>query len=190
MRCFITTDHPNAGPFTRYPRVIKWLMSSKARETQINAFKHKDKVLSQTSIGTLDKELSLYELAQMTRAGPAKSLGLSAVCGGLKPGMDADVAVYNFNPDKPVADPEDIEKAFSRCAAVFKSGVQVVSNGDIISNGHKRTLWVDVKVKDNPQVARDIKEKFIKYYSMTQNNYEALGHHFVPNPYALEVDAT
>ena len=37
---------------------------------------------------------------------------------------------------------------------------------------------------------RDINEKFIKYYSMTQNNYEALGHHFVPNPYALEVDAT
>jgi hypothetical protein len=25
---------------------------------------------------------------------------------------------------------------------------------------------------------------------MTQANYEALGHHFVPNPYALEVDAT
>ena len=26
MRCFITTDHPNAGPFTRYPRVYSWLM--------------------------------------------------------------------------------------------------------------------------------------------------------------------
>jgi len=25
---------------------------------------------------------------------------------------------------------------------------------------------------------------------MTQANYEALGHHFVPNPYILEVDAT
>jgi formylmethanofuran dehydrogenase subunit A len=165
-------------------------MSAKARETQINAFKHKDKVLSQTSIGTLDREISLYELAQMTRAGPAKSLGLAAMCGGLAPGMDADVAVYNFNPDKPVANPDDIEKAFSRCAAVFKSGVQVVSNGEIVSNGNKRTLWVNVKVKDNPQVMRDISEKFIKYYSMTQNNYEALGHHFVPNPYALEVDAT
>ena len=77
MRCFITTDHPNAGPFTRYPRVFKWLMSTKAREEQINAFKHKDKVLSQTSIGELDREITLYELAQMTRAGPAKSLGLS-----------------------------------------------------------------------------------------------------------------
>ncbi len=33
-------------------------------------------------------------------------------------------------------------------------------------------------------------EKFVKFYSMTQNNYEALGHTFVPNPYAVEVDAT
>jgi len=190
MRCYITTDHPNAGPFTRYPRVIKWLMSAKAREAQVNAFKHKDKVLSQTSIGSLDREISLYELAQMTRAGPAKSLGLASMCGGLKPGMDADVAVYNFNPDKPVANPDDIEKAFSRCAHVFKSGIEVVTNGEIVSNGHKRTLWVNAKVKDNPQVMRDINEKFLKYYSMTQANYEALGHHFVPNPYTLEVDAT
>ena len=37
---------------------------------------------------------------------------------------------------------------------------------------------------------RDIAEKFVKYYSMTQNNYEALGKTFVPNPYTLEVDAT
>jgi formylmethanofuran dehydrogenase subunit A len=164
-------------------------MSTKARETQINAFKHKDKVLSQTSIGTMDKELTLYELAQMTRAGPAKSLGLAALCGGLKPGMDADVAVYDFNPDKPVANPDDIEKAFSRCAAVFKSGVLVVQNGEIVSNGNKRTLWVNAKVKENPQVMRDINEKFLKYYSVTQANYEALGHHFIPNPYAIEVDA-
>jgi len=165
-------------------------MSEKARKQQIESFKHKDKVLSQTSLGTLDREISLYELAQMTRAGPAKSLGLAAMCGGLKPGMDADVAIYNINPDKPVANPDDIEKAFSRCAVFFKSGVQVVSNGEIVATGNKRTLWVNVKTKENPQVARDINEKFVKYYSMTQANYEALGHHFVPNPYAIEVDAT
>ena len=72
MRCYITTDHPNAGPFTRYPRVIKWLMSAKARETQINAFKHKDKVLSQTSIGTMDREISLYETRPDDPCGPGK----------------------------------------------------------------------------------------------------------------------
>jgi formylmethanofuran dehydrogenase subunit A len=190
MRCYITTDHPNAGPFTRYPRVIKWLMSAKAREAQINAFKHKDKVVNQTSIAGLDRELSLYEIAQMTRAGPAKSLGLSSMCGGLKAGMDADVVVYDFNPEKPVANPDQIEAAFSHAACVFKSGVQVVLNGDIVSNGKKRTLWVNVRTNENPQVMRDIQEKFLKYYSMTQANYEALGHHFVPNPYAIEVDAT
>jgi formylmethanofuran dehydrogenase subunit A len=190
MRCFITTDHPNAGPFTRYPRVIKWLMSAKARETQINAFKHKDKVVSNTSIAGMDREISLYELAQMTRAGPAKALGLANMIGGLKPGMDADVVVYDFSPDKPVSNPDQIETAFSRAAHVFKSGVEVVTNGEIVNNGNKRTIWVNAKTKENPQVMRDIKEKFLKYYSVSQANYESLGHHFVPNPYAIEVDAT
>ena len=68
--------------------------------------------------------------------------------------------------------------------------MEVVVNGEVVNNGNKRTLWVDAKVNDNPLVMRDIKEKFLKYYSMTQNNYESLGHHFVPNPYAIEVDAT
>ena len=63
-------------------------------------------------------------------------------------------------------------------------------DGEIVGTGNKRTLWVNVKVNDNPQVMRDINEKFLKYYSVTQANYEALGHHFVPNPYALEVDAS
>ncbi|MFA5236835.1 MAG: formylmethanofuran dehydrogenase subunit A [Methanoregula sp.] len=190
MRCFITTDHPNAGPFTRYPRVIKWLMSKKARETQIDAFKHKDKVLSQTGIGAIDRELTLYEIAAMTRAGPAKSLGLASMCGGLAPGMDADVVVYNINPEKPFENPDQIEAAFSRAAYVFKSGTEVVKDGEIVSSGNKRTLWVNAKVNENPQVMRDITEKFLKYYSITQANYESLGHAFVPNPYAIEVDAT
>jgi formylmethanofuran dehydrogenase subunit A len=189
MRCFITTDHPNAGPFTRYPRIIKWLMSNKARQDQINAFKHKDKVVSASNIAGMDRELSLYEIAQMTRAGPSKALGLAHMCGGLKPGMDADIAVYDLNPDKS-GTPDQIEAAFSRAAHVFKSGVEVVVNGEVVNNGNKRTLWVDAKTKENPQVVRDIQDKFLKFYSMTKANYEALGHHFVPNPFAIEVDAT
>ena len=55
-------------------------------------------------------------------------------------------------------------------------------NGEVVNNGNKRTLWVDAKVRDNPLVMRDIKEKFLKYYSVTQANYESLGHHFIPNP--------
>ena len=159
------------------------------RSAQIKAFKNSDKVVAASHIAGMDKEMSLYEIAQMTRSGPAKSLGLSSMIGGLKPGMDADVVVYNFNPEKPVANPDEIEAAFQRAACVFKSGVQVVSDGEVVSNGNKRTLWVNAKTKENPQVMRDIQEKFLKFYSMTQANYEALGHHFVPNPFAIEVDA-
>ncbi|MDD1671939.1 MAG: formylmethanofuran dehydrogenase subunit A, partial [Methanomicrobiales archaeon] len=189
MRCYITTDHPNAGPFTRYPRILKWLMSAKAREQQIKAFKNSDKVVSSSEIATIDRELNLYEIAAMTRAGPAKALGLSSMYGGLKPGMDADVVVYDFNPEK-VDDPEGIEAAFSHAKYLWKTGVKIIKDREIISNGNKRTLWVHAKVNENAQVMRDIQEKFLKYYTVTRGNYEVHGKHFIPNPMAIEVDAS
>jgi len=189
MRVFMTTDHPNAGPFIRYPRIMKWLMSQEAREQQIDAFKHKDKVVAATHLAGIDRELDLYEIAQMTRAGPAKALGLGEMCGGLAPGLAADVAVFDFNPNGPYA-PDDIEKAFSNAEHLFKTGVQIINDHDIVSNGNKRTLWVNARVNENPQVMRDVKEKFLRYYTVTLNNYEVSGHHYVPNPYVIEVDAT
>ena len=188
MRTFITTDHPNAGPFTRYPRIFKWLMSQKAREEQMAAFKYSDKVRAATILSEMDKELSLYELAQMTRAGPAKSIGLAHIYGGLAPGMDADIVIYDLNPEKPF-EAEAIERAFSSAAYVMKTGTPVVIDGEIVSNGNKRTLWVNAKVNENPQVMRDIQDKFLRYYSVNQNNYN-VSKHFVPNPYVIEVDAT
>jgi len=189
MRCYITTDHPNAGPFTRYPRIMKWLMSQKARDEQIKAFKASDKVVAQSEIANIDRELTLYEIAQMTRAGPAKCLGLSGIYGGLKPGLDADVAVYDFNPEKEHK-PMEIEDAFSEVKYLWKTGVPIIMDRKFVSEGKKRTLWVDAKVADNPQVMRDVKEKFVKYYTVTEKNYEVAGKHFIPNPYAIEVDAT
>jgi formylmethanofuran dehydrogenase subunit A len=189
MRVFISTDHPNAGPFIRYPRVIKWLMSQEAREQQFNAFKHKDKVIEATNLAGIDRELDLYEVAQMTRAGPAKALGLAHMYGGLAPGMEADVAIYAFNPNAPYA-PDDIETAFLNAEHLFKTGVQVIRDHEIASNGNKRTLWVNARVNENPQVMRDVKEKFLRYYTVTLNNYEVTGHHYLPNPYVIEVDAT
>jgi formylmethanofuran dehydrogenase subunit A len=189
MRVYLTTDHPNAGPFIRYPRVMKWLMSQKSREEQLDAFKWRDKVIDVTNIAGIDRELDLYEIAQMTRAGPAKALGLAHMYGSLKPGLEGDVAVYDFNPNEPFA-PDDIEKAFSSAKYLFKTGVQIIDDQNIVSNGNKRTLWVNAKVNENPQVMRDVKEKFLRYYTVTLNNYEVAGHHYVPNPYVIEVDAT
>ena len=171
MRCFITTDHPNAGPFTRYPRVYSWLMSKKTRDERLNTFKHADKVIGATNLAGMDREITLYELAQMTRAGPARALGLMKDYGGLAPGMNADVAIYNINPDKFPSDGAAIEKAFSSVAYLFKDGKICVEDGKVVDMGNKQTFWVDVKVPENKQVMHDIREKFLRYYSVNENNY-------------------
>jgi formylmethanofuran dehydrogenase subunit A len=186
-RTFITTDHPNAGPFTRYPRVIKWLMSRKAREATLNSFKHKDKVIDATNLHSIDRELTLYEIAQMTRSGPAKCLGMSNIYGGLAPGMNADVAVFDLNYKNMPSDPEKIEQAFLRAACFIKSGEIVVKDGDILGHGHKKTVWVNVKMPENAQVKRDITQSFTKDYTVGIDNYP-VREYLAPHPFVINVD--
>jgi formylmethanofuran dehydrogenase subunit A len=186
-RTFITTDHPNAGPFIRYPRVIKWLMSQKAREATLESLKHSGKVIDATDLHGMDKERTLYEIAQMTRTGPAKALGLSHMYGGLAPGLDGNVAVFDLDVNNMPSDPEEIEKAFLRASLFVKSGQIVVKDGDITHHGNKRTVWVNAKVKENPQVTRDIYDKFLKNYTVSIDNY-AVRDYLAPNPYVIEVD--
>jgi len=187
MRTFITTYHPNAGPFIRYPRIIKWLMSQKAREATLASFKYTDKVIDATNIHGIDRELTLYEVAQMTRNGPAKSLGLSHMYGGLGAGLDANVGVFNLDPKNMPSDPEMIEKALLRAAWFIKSGQIVVKDGEITNHGNKRTVWVNAKVKENPQVMRDINEKFLKNYTVAIGNYPVWDS-LAPNPLVIDID--
>ena len=99
-----------------------------------------DKVIAATNLADMDREITLYELAAMTRAGPAASLGLGKDYGGLKPGMNADIAIYNINPDKIPSDPEEIEKAFSGVAYLFKDGKICVKDGKVVDNGQQTDL--------------------------------------------------
>jgi formylmethanofuran dehydrogenase subunit A len=188
MRCYLTTDHPNAGPFWRYPRIMKWLMSEKARNDVLATMKNEDKVRDRSTLGSIDRELTLYEIAQMTRAGPAKALGLGSSVGGLVPGMQADIAVYPYNPETE-SDPEKIEWAFSHAKYLIKSGEVILNDGEVVSNGNKKTYWVDVKTTPNRQVERDIDQTFVKYYTVNKNNYEVNEHEFMKNPCVVEIDA-
>ncbi len=187
MRCFITTDHPNAGPFTRYPRVIKWLMSKKARDATLETFKHKDKVIAATDLHSMDRELTLYEVAAMTRAGPAKCLGLSNIYGGLAPGLSADVGVFDLNYKNMPSDPEKIEAALLRSSWFIKSGEIVVKDGEILGHGHKKTVWVNAKMKEIPQVTRDITQSFTKDYTVGLDNYPVRDY-LAPHPFVIDVD--
>lgn len=188
MQVMVTTDHPNAGPFTRYPRVFKWLMCKKTRDEQMAAFKNSGKVADATILNELDREITLYELSQMTRAAPAKALGLGSMCGGLAAGMNADVTIYNIDPAKMPTNPDDIETIFSNAAYLFKDGEIVVQDGQIVSEPAKKTFWVDAKTPESKQVIRDVREKFLRYYTVTQANYE-VPDSYAPHPYVIETTA-
>jgi len=187
-RTFITTDHPNAGPFTRYPRVIKWLMNKKSREAVLATMKNMDKVIDATNIHTIDRELNLYEIAQMTRSGPAKALGLAHIYGGLAPGLDANVSIFDLNYKDMPKDPEKIEAAFQRAAYFLKSGEIVVKDGEVLTHGHKKTIWVNPKMKEIPQVTRDVSEAFRKgTYTVGISNYP-VREYLAPHPMVIDVD--
>lgn len=119
-RVVLTTDHPNGGPFTSYPHLIRLLMDRSFRDEQL-AKLHPD-VAAQAALKGLTRELSLNEIAIMTRAGPARLLGLKDR-GHLGLGAAADVVVYR--------DQADREAMFSTPEWVFKDGALVARQGRI-----------------------------------------------------------
>ena len=175
-KVFMTTDHPNAGPFFYYPKIMAWYISRKAREDMLK--KINKRARKKSLLPTIDRELSLYELAIVTRAGQAKALGLKDK-GHLGVGADADIAIYNINPER--ADPAkkfvSARKAFDRAAYTIKDGEIVVKDGEIVKQVFGKTYWVDVDCAYNhcrttrAQADAELKKKFKDYWTVEYENY-------------------
>src|SRR5205823_4245885 len=119
-RVFFTTDHPNGSPFTTYPEIFALLMSRDLRAEWMA--KLPPEAMELTTLASIRREYSLTDIATMTRAAPAKLLGLSDR-GHLGPGALADVAVY--------AQDSDRAAMFRTAALVFKDGELVVRDGEL-----------------------------------------------------------
>ncbi|MEK8029699.1 formylmethanofuran dehydrogenase subunit A [Ideonella sp. DXS29W] len=161
-RVVLTTDHPNGAPFTSYPHLIRLLMDSSFRDEQL-ARLHPD-VASQAALRSIRRELTLYDIACMTRAAPARLLGLRDR-GHLGPGAAADVAVYRDDPDR--------ERMFTTPEYVFKDGELVARAGRITAVPVGGTHFVE------PEYDRGI-EKTLRRHLAEQGsvNFDhlAIGH--------------
>ena len=102
--------------------------------------------------------------------------------------MIANVAVYHIDPDNFPATGPEIEKAFASAAYFIKDGRLCVENGKVVDTGRKQTFWVDIRMPENKQVMHDVREKFLKYYSLSEANYP-VPESYVPNPHVIAVDA-
>ena len=121
-RVVLTTDHPNGAPFTSYPHLMRLLMDKPFRDAQLERL-HPD-VAATSPLRQMTRELSLYEVAIMTRAAPARLLGL-ADRGRLNVGAAADIAVYR--------EQSDAEAMLGTPAWVLKDGVPVVRDGRVVA---------------------------------------------------------
>jgi formylmethanofuran dehydrogenase subunit A len=117
----------------------------------------------------LDREYTLEEIAIVTRAGPARLLGLTDK-GHLGPGADADVTIYD--------DREDREEMFSAPRYVIKGGRVVVRDGEIVEALGGDLLRV--AAPHDPAVADVLRERFEERYTVQFDNYP------VREPWLLE----
>ena len=168
-RVYLTTDHPNGGPFTFYPKVIAWLMSRKARnETMLEVNKA---CMKRSTLIDCYREYTFKEIATVTRAATAKALGMPHK-GHLGIGADGDVSVYDINPRswRPSMHKE-LEKAFTLAKYTIKGGELVVRDGEVIATPQGSTYWVDAKALNEDELVKDLEADFQKYITINFRNY-------------------
>lgn len=158
-RMFLTTDHPNGGPFTCYPHLIRLLMDRKFRKEKMATVNQE--AFRYSTLASIDREYSLYDIAVLTRAGPARSLGLKDR-GHVGVGACADITVYDDIPDR--------EAMFTTPELVFKNGELIVRNGKIIKVV-KGATHVSRPAYDRAGIEKSLKPYFDDYHTVRMENF-------------------
>jgi formylmethanofuran dehydrogenase subunit A len=118
------------------------------------------RALKRIVLPELTREYTLYEIAIITSAGPARALGLGQK-GHLGVGADADVAVYNNT--------KDVARMFAYPRYVIKGGEVVIEEGEIRKVVEGKGILV--RPTYDPKVEEFIRPLFQQYYTMSFDNY-------------------
>src|SRR5438552_5980994 len=161
-RVVLSTDHPNGATFLSYPELIRLLMDRGYRDERLKQVNQRLVAGSALADG-LAREYTLSEIAIVTRAGPARLLGLSDK-GHLGVGADADVTIYANDPDR--------AKMFATPRHVIKGGIVVVEEGQLRRAPTGRRLRVQPGY--DRAVTRDLKRWFDGHACVAFENYPAV----------------
>jgi formylmethanofuran dehydrogenase subunit A len=155
----LSTDHPNGGSFLSYPKLIRLLMDRAFREDQIG--RANPRAMRRTALlDGLDREYTLNEIAIITRAAPARRLGLRDK-GHLGIGADADVTIYHDRADR--------EEMFSTPRYVIKGGELAVEDGELRRSDDG--LLLCSRAGFDPEVERVLEPLFGDRYTVAFEHY-------------------
>ena len=158
-RVVLSTDHPNGGSFLSYPDLIQLLMDRAVRDDRLKQVSQKFLAGSALADG-LSREYTLNEIAIITRAGPARLLGLRNK-GHLGAGADADVTVYTRDPD--------LARMFATPRYVVKAGALIVEEGQLRRAPAGRRLRLAPGYDD--AVLGGLRKHFEAYSTVSFDNY-------------------
>jgi len=158
-RLVLSTDHPNGGSFMSYPELIRLLMDRTYRDDHLKRINQKHLAGSALADG-LSREYTLSEIAIITRAGPARLLGLKNK-GHLGVGAEADVTIY--------ARSSNAAEMFATPRYVIKGGTLVVEEGQLRRAPQGSRLHVSPGY--DRAVERDLKKYFDENVSIAFENY-------------------
>jgi formylmethanofuran dehydrogenase subunit A len=162
-RVVLSTDHPNGGSFQSYPALIQLLMDRGFRDAQLKRVNAR--LLAGTALADgLAREYTLNEIAIVTRAGPARLLGLHHK-GHLGVGADADVTVYSRD--------ADIARMFATPRYVVKGGELVVEEGQLRRAPAGRRLRLSPGY--DAAALRDVRRHFETYGTVAFDNFPVRG---------------
>ncbi|MEX0728022.1 MAG: formylmethanofuran dehydrogenase subunit A [Planctomycetaceae bacterium] len=157
-RVALTTDHPNGASFLAYPAIIALLMDKHRRNDVLNGLP--PKVRERCVLGELDREYTLNEIAIITRAAPARLLGLDRK-GHLGADADGDVTIYQPQ--------DDVQLMFELPRYVIRNGSIVVEDGEVRESFEGKLLHV-APAYDEAAVD-DIQSWFEEHYTIRFRNY-------------------
>ncbi len=158
-RVVLSTDHPNGGSFASYPELIRLLMDRSYRDERLKQVNQR-LLAGSALLDGIQREYTLNEVAIVTRAGPARILGLRNK-GHLGVGADADVTIY----------PSEANRAqmFATPRHVIKGGILVVEQGQLRRSPAGRRLHV--RPAFDGAITRRLKKHFDQHSSVSFENY-------------------
>jgi formylmethanofuran dehydrogenase subunit A len=155
----LSTDHPNGASFLAYPQIVRLLMDSAYRRERLREVN--PRVLQHSSLPDLDREYSLSEIAIITRAAPARLLGLKQK-GHLGPGADADLTLYTPTTDR--------EQMFQFPWMVIKAGELLLRDGELLGAATQGDiLELPTDADDGPE--QEFEDWVERHYSFQANQF-------------------
>lgn len=160
-------NFPHYSHIDKIPEITTWLLSVEARRKFM--LDMNKEFLTTSSLLNNDEILGFYDYVIITRASPAKSLGVAKYKGSFTPGLDADLNILdlNLNEIDTEKDYEIVRKSLENIEFVLKNGEIVKKDKNIILNNKGLIFWTEGKSIPEEKIKIMAKKKqfYQKYYS-------------------------